>query len=178
MMYEKCIKCDRLGKDCVPNLYVMSVVEIREWARKLKEEKGWSNAYLSEISGVPKGTIDSNFSKRGGKCADVNYTTFAPILCALIGCKEEMLICNSQLPDDATLEFKNQELSQKVKQLEHDTETKKAEYEKRLSYLREQLEWRRRVIKFLMTVSCILITFILIELAIDWTNSGLGFFWR
>lgn len=108
----------------------------------------------------------------------MNYTTFAPILCALIGCEEEMLICNSQLPDDATLEFKNQELSQKVKQLEHDTETKKAEYEKRLSYLREQLEWRRRVIKFLMTVSCILITFILIELAIDWTNSGLGFFWR
>ena len=58
-MYDKCVKCDHLGKDCIPNFYAMDIGEIRDFARKLKEEKGWSNAYLSEVSGVPKGKIDS-----------------------------------------------------------------------------------------------------------------------
>ena len=71
-MYEKCIDCDRLGKDCIPNLYIMTSDEIRDWARKRKEFLGWSNADLSEKSGVPKGTIDSNFSKNPDKNADVN----------------------------------------------------------------------------------------------------------
>lgn len=88
-MYEKCLNCDRLGKDCIPNFYTMSVQEIRAWAKKMKEKKGWSNADLAKASGVPKGTIDSNLSKHARK--DVTYSTFAPILCALIGCEGEML---------------------------------------------------------------------------------------
>ena len=36
-MYEKCVECDRLGKDCIPNLYIMSADEIRDWARKIKD---------------------------------------------------------------------------------------------------------------------------------------------
>ena len=92
-MYEKCIGCDRLGKDCIPNLYIMDVEEIREWAREQKEYKGLTNAELSELSGVPKGTIDHSFSVRVGKHVDMNYSTFAPLLRALIGAEAEEMPC-------------------------------------------------------------------------------------
>ncbi len=62
-MYEKCISCERLGKDCFPNLYIMEVEEIREWAKLRMKYKGWTYADLSEASGVPKGTILIVFPK-------------------------------------------------------------------------------------------------------------------
>ena len=165
-MYEKCIKCEHLGKDCIPNLYVMSITEIRDWARSIKEEKGWSNAHLAELSGVPKGTIDSNFSRHKEKCSDVNYSTFAPVLCALLECEKEEMPC-SRFGDEYKEELKNEAI-----------EELKEEYEERVAYFKEQMAWRKHIIIFLIILSCVLISFISVELAIDWNNSGLGFFWR
>lgn len=159
-MYEKCIGCDRLGKDCIPNLYVMDVEEIREWARAQKEYKGLTNAELSELSGVPKGTIDHSFSARAGKRIDVNYSTFAPILCALIGAeKKEMLCCR---------QFERDEVSA----------VRIAEYEARIERTGALLKWRKQVIIFLIVMCSILICFILAGIVVDYMNENMGYFWR
>lgn len=176
-MYEKCIKCDRLGKDCIPNLYVMSVVEIRDWARKLKEAKGWTNAHLAEVSGVPKGTIDSNFSKRHGKCADVNYSTFAPVLCALLECEGSEMPCRNNNDDVAHLLEENAELRKEIEEINQRYDAMKADYNNRISYFKDHIRWKQKIIITLIIISCVLCAFILIGLAIDWQNNGLGFFW-
>ena len=172
-MYEKCVKCEHLGKDCIPNFYAMDIGEIRDFARKLKEEKGWSNAYLAEVSGVPKGTIDSNFSKNAGKAKDVNYSTFAPVLCALLG------NCNAEMPchcDDNNIIMSLMKNDRLKRQLDEMEETK-TEYDERLRYFKEQMRWRKHVIVFLIATCCVLIAFIMAGIAIDWMNNGIGFLW-
>lgn len=175
-MFEKCIKCQHLGNDCIPNIYTMSITEVRDWAKKLKEEKGWSNAYLAERSGVPKGTIDFNFCKAGGKCADVTYSTFAPMLCALLESDSTELPCERYIEersayDLSRLEAENSELRKHVEDL-------KEELDSRVSYFKEQMAWRKAVIKVLIGISCTMLLFILCELVIDWMDKGIGFFWR
>lgn len=166
-MYEKCLDCDRLGKDCIPNIYAMSVDEIRSWARKLKEKKGWTNSDLAKASGVPKGTIDSSFSKHGKK--DVNYSTFAPILCALIGGEKEMLCYKT---NETEIEKENIILQNHVQ----DIENLKAEYEKEIIYLKDQIQWKRKIIKIMIAISCILLFFVCAGLVVDWMNPNYGLF--
>ena len=167
-MYEKCLNCDRLGKDCITNFYTMSVQEIRAWAKKMKEKKGWSNADLAKASGVPKGTIDSSFSRHAGK--DVTYSTFAPILCALIGCEGEML-CFKDNARAEKIEAENASLRAQMASMKED-------YENRLAYFRDQLKWKKQVIIILITVSLILLAFVLIYAFIDLTHPDAGFFQR
>lgn len=166
-MYDKCIDCDRLGKDCIPNFYTMSVQEIRAWAKKMKEKKGWSNADLAKASGVPKGTIDSSFSRHAGK--DVTYSTFAPILCALIGCEGEMLCFKDNDAKAEEIESENAALRAQMAAMKDD-------YENRLTYFRDQLKWKKQMIVILIIVSLVLLAFVLIYAFIDLTNPGMGFF--
>lgn len=176
-MFEKCIDCDRIGKDCIPNLYVMSVEEIRDWTRKRKNYLGWSNSILSEVSGVPKGTIDCNFSKRPKKCHDVNYSTFAPVLCALIGSEIKEPCCRSQECDTVYLRQTEEENRNMKKTIAH-AEQKISEYNARIEYLKDGLRWRRKLVIFLLFISFIQLVIILAELCIDWQYRDLGFFWR
>lgn len=174
-MYEKCIKCDHLGKECIPNLYIMSITEVRDWLKKVKEEKGWSNAHLAEESGIPKGTIDSNFSKKSGKISDVNYSTFAPVITALIGC-DKALPCERQCADRLDIELKH--LEAENLELKKNIDELKEELDSRISYFKEQMAWKTAVIKILIGISCTMMIFILCELVIDWMDKGMGFFWR
>ena len=160
IVFEKCIKCDRLGKDCVPNVFIMHMDEIREWARKLKAYKRMSNAELSKRSGVPKGTIDMHFSNKTPYSADVNYSTFAPILCALIGCDNHEMPCPAER-----------------KESEEENE--------RIEYFKEQMRITQKTSAGRMKAVIILgvlfgITLILIILALlsDIRDPELGFLWR
>ena len=176
-MYEKCVKCDHLGKDCIPNLYAMNIGEIRDFARKLKEEKGWSNAHLAEVSGVPKGTIDSNFPKNG-KNSDVNNSTFSPILCALIGSNMQEMICNNFSESNKLLEEKVILLERENEELNRIMEDTKKEYNSRIEYLKKHIKYKEKIIAVLIVISCILLVFIMFGIVVDWQYSDIGFFWR
>lgn len=158
-MFEKCIKCDRLGKDCVPNVFIMPMDEIREWARNLKAYKHISNAELSKRSGVPKGTIDMHFSKKHPYSADVNYSTFAPILCALIGCANKEMPCPKEY------------------------EESKDESE-RIEYLKEQMRitqktsaGRMKAVIILGLLFGITLVLIILSLYVDSHDPEVGFIW-
>lgn len=170
-MYEKCIRCNRLGKDCIPNLYIMEVDEIRDWARKRKEFLGWSNAELAKASGVPKGTIDSNFSKRATASIDVNYSTFAPILRALIRCDSSEMECREESSNGG---YSAEEV-----------ETIIERGDERVVYLKEQImrlqktsDARIKAVIVLGVLLFVTLLLIIIFLIIDKENSGIGFFWR
>lgn len=156
-MYEKCIGCERLGKDCIPNLYIMDIDEIREWARAQKEYKCLTNAELSAMSGVPKGTIDHSFSPRA---KDVNYSTFAPLLRVLIGADIKEMPCSMELHS------------------EEGNEVRIAEYEARIARTDALLKWRKQVIVFLIVLCCILIGFVLAGIVVDFLDKSMGYFWR
>ena len=148
-MYEKCISCERLGKDCFPNLCVMEMEDIRTWAKLRLKYKGWTYADLSEASGVPKGTIAYSFSQKG---VDVNYSTFAPVLCALIDCPPGEYPCPEPSVDVSLLQEKYSQLEQENGELKlraneaegthrEDIRTTKAEKQKTIGALKQDLKF-------------------------------------
>lgn len=179
-MYEKCISCDKLGKECIPNLYVMDVAEIRNWARALKSSKGLSNADLAQLSGVPKGTIDYSFSV--GKNTDVNYSTFAPILRVLIGCTSAELPCRDESQDSAEiihrLEGENEFLKSCIEKTQLERKTTNASNADRSSFMQAEIERRNKVIIVLSVLLLVALFFIIAALAVDALNDSIGFFWR
>ena len=82
-MYKECLNCPKIGVSCDgPNFMALTAAEALEWCKLRKNHLKMSNAKLSEISGVPKGTIDRLLS---GEHLDFKYESIRPILRALIG---------------------------------------------------------------------------------------------
>lgn len=158
-MFEKCIKCEHLGKNCIPNLCVLPLEDVNKWAIKLKAYRGITNAELSERSGVPKGTIDMHFSKKKRHYPDVNYSTFAPILCALIGSQ------GMKCPKD--------KLDGNVEDVDHVIK----ESRKKIDYLKRIAELRLKAIIVLSFALGITLITIIIALLVDKFDPDLGFFW-
>lgn len=168
-MFEKCIKCEHLGKMCIPNVFIMPVGEMKEWQKKLKAHKKITNAELSELSGVPKGTIDGHFAAKS-HAVDVNYSTFAPIFCALVECEDTEMDCAVENTHGIT---------------EEDLQNLKDDYQEQIDFLKEQLEKSQDIAdarkNLVMTLgSFLFITLVLIigALIVDRLDPNLGFFWR
>ena len=181
-MYEKCITCDKLGKECIPNLYIMDVSEIRDWARELKAHKGISNAELANLSGVPKGTIDSNFSSHSGKHPDVNYSTFAPILRELIGCTAEEMPCKEDLQESSAvisrLERENEFLKYQIENYHNEKSIADSAGDDRRYFIQSEIKRKNRYILVLFVMLLICIAIIITALVTDALNDNLGYIWR
>ncbi|MBR4929734.1 MAG: hypothetical protein IKZ00_02925 [Bacteroidaceae bacterium] len=158
-MFDKCVSCERLGQDCVPNLFELSWPDLLEWWKKRQKHLGWTNQALSDKSKVPLGTI--NRIKTGED--DCKYSTMRMILHALTGGYDIEFPCQKKL--DA--EFAHIEILEKqcvelastneglVDRLQTITETHRndilaitSDYKERIEFLKEnnaflrkQLEW-------------------------------------
>ena len=93
-MFEKCIDCDRIGEDCVPNLMQLALADLLKWIDKRQHYLGWTNQRMADESTIPIGTINRI---KTGEYDDCRYHTIRKILVALIGgvagefpCKEKM----------------------------------------------------------------------------------------
>lgn len=93
-MFEKCIKCERLGQDCMPNLMQLDFPGLLKWLDQRQKFLGWTNQKLAEASTIPLGTINRI---KTGDYDDCRYYTIRRIQVALIGgvadefpCKEKM----------------------------------------------------------------------------------------
>ena len=149
-MFNKCVTCERLGKDCSPNFYSLSVEEVRNWARRRLDYLDWSYTDLSEASGVNVKTIGASFSKTG---CDIMYTTFAPMLCALVGSKKDELPCPISSEDIALkdqtikqqtgrislLETENEKLRSQLVQAEDIAREHRAEKQQAIDRLKQDL---------------------------------------
>lgn len=160
-MFDKCIICERLGQDCVPNLFELSWADLLNWWKKRQKFLGWSNQALSDKSGVPVGTI--NRIKAGED--DCKYSTMRMIIHALTGGYNVEFPCQKKLDAEfvhietlekqcAELTSANESLVLRLQTIEemhrNDIIAIVADYKERIeflkennAFLRDQFKWQQ-----------------------------------
>lgn len=153
-MFEKCIKCTRMGESCVPNLMLLPFPDLMQWCSKRQKHLEWTNQTLADKSKVPIGTI--NRIKAGEE--DCKYSTIRNILIALIGGTTDEFACTEQVENElrhmekleqqaaklAEVELKNKTLIERISSIDethrNDIRIIKQEYQEEIAFLKEQLK--------------------------------------
>lgn len=138
-MFEKCIKCARLGESCVPNLMLLPFPDLIQWWNKRQKYLGWTNQVLSDKSKVPVGTINRI---KAGDYLDCKYSTIKNILIALIGGTTDEFSCTEQV------ERELKQLEQ-MQQLEKEMSILRENDQKSIDNLLEQVDRLRKEIDYL-----------------------------
>ena len=164
-MFEKCIKCNRIGESCVPNLMLLPFSELLQWWDKRQKHLGWTNKILEDKSKVPLGTINRI---KGGDYMDCKYSTIKNILIALIGGTTDEFSCTDQVEKElqqmeqlekqaaklSVVEAENEMLRNRLKDVDkilqniderhrQDIRVIKQEYQEQVAFLRDELKaWR------------------------------------
>lgn len=122
-MFEKCLKCARMGESCVPNIMLLPFAELIQWCDKRQKHLNWTNQTLAERSNVPIGTINRI---KEGKYRDCKYSTIKHLLIALIGGTADEFSCTEQVARElqqvGVLEQQAKQLEQQTKELEQQIE--------------------------------------------------------
>ena len=158
-MFDKCIKCNRMGESCVPNLMLLPFADLIQWCNKRQSYLGWTNKKLSEISKVPDGTLSR--IKAGED--DCKYSTMKNLLIALIGGTTDEFHCTEQVANELrqierleqqaarlnVVEAENEKLksilSATDEQHRKDIRIIREEYQEQIAFLKEQLKaWQTR----------------------------------
>lgn len=157
-MFEKCIKCERLGESCVPNLMILNFSELMQWCVKRQKYLEWTNQILADKSKVPVGTINRI---KAGDYLDCKYSTIRNILIALIGGTTDEFPCTDLVEKElrqvealekqaaklAIVEKENEDLKLRLSKMDeqhrNDIRVVKAEYMEEITFLRDELKSRR-----------------------------------
>ena len=159
-MFDKCIKCERLGESCVPNLMLLDFPNLIQWANKRQKHLGWTNQTLADKSKVPIGTINRI---KAGDYLDCKYSTIKNILITLIGGTTDEFPCTEQVEKElkqlerfeqqteklAAIEKENKFLKNRLTKIDEqhrkDIRIIKEEYQEQIAFLKEQLKaWQSR----------------------------------
>ena len=159
-MFEKCIKCNRIGESCVPNLMLLPFENLIQWIDKRQRHLGWTNQDLADKSKVPVGTIKRI---KAGEYMDCKYSTIKSILIALIGGTTDEFSCTEQVEKEmrnmeqlerqaeklSAVEAENEMLKCRLSQIDelhrHDIRIIREEYQEQIAFLKEQLKaWQAR----------------------------------
>lgn len=158
-MFDKCIKCHKIGESCVPNLMLLPFAELLQWIDKRQKHLGWTNKVLAEKSRVPEGTIYRIKSAE----EDCKFSTMRNILLALIGGTTDEFACTEQVENElkhlealqaqaaklTAVEAENERLIARFRQIDEqhrqDIRAVKEEYQEQIAFLKEQLRaWQHR----------------------------------
>lgn len=147
-MFDRCITCQRIGQDCVPNLLALPWSDLLNWWKERQKFLGWTNQVLSDKSNIPVGTI--NRIKSGED--DARYSTMRSIIHALLGSYSVEFPCQKKLEQEfahiETLEKQCSELTSandalvaKMQTIEEvhrkDVAAIRAEYREQIDFLKE-----------------------------------------
>lgn len=157
-MFEKCIKCDRLGESCVPNLMILPFPDLIQWCIKRQKYLEWTNQTLADKSKVPVGTINRI---KAGDYLDCKYSTIRNLLIALVGGTTDEFPCNAQVEKElkqleqleeqaaklSATEKENKAMKAKLNKIEEqhrkDIRAVKEEYQEQVAFLKDELKaWR------------------------------------
>jgi hypothetical protein len=164
-MFEKCIKCNRIGESCVPNLMLLPFSELLQWWDKRQKHLGWTNKILEDKSKVPLGTINRI---KGGDYMDCKYSTIKNILIALIGGTTDEFSCTDMVEKElqqmeqlekqaaklSMVEAENAMLKERLRNIDElhrqdiriikqEFQEQKQEYKETIAFLREEIKERR-----------------------------------
>lgn len=165
-MFEKCIKCNRMGESCVPNLMLLPFSDLMQWCAKRQKHLEWSNQTLADKSKVPVGTI--NRIKAGEE--DCRYSTIRNILIALIGGTTDEFACTElvekelrQLEEHAQQAARLNEVEEKYKALidrmnnvdeqhRQDIRIIKGEYQEQIAFKDRQIDAKDKQIEWMQSL--------------------------
>lgn len=157
-MFEKCIKCNRIGESCVPNLMLLPFADLIQWIDKRQKHLGWTGKILADKSKVPEGTISRI---KAGEYPDCKYSTIKNILIALIGGTTDEFACTEQVEKElrqleqleqsvaklSAMEAENEMLRERLRQIDElhrrDIRAVKEEYQEQITFLKDELKARR-----------------------------------
>ncbi len=71
-----------MGENGQGNVLILNPMELIKWCKNRKQALGLSNSKLSEMSGVPIGTIDRIMS---GNYTEFKYSSIQPLIAILLG---------------------------------------------------------------------------------------------
>lgn len=142
-MFEKCIKCNRMGESCVPNLMLLQFSDLMQWCTKRQKHLEWTNQMLADKSKVPVGTINRI---KAGEYLDCKYSTIKNILIALIGGTTDEFACTEQVEKELKHIDQLEQQAAKMASVEKENEELKSrleEYRELNVFLKEELKaWR------------------------------------
>jgi vacuolar-type H+-ATPase subunit I/STV1 len=164
-MFDKCLKCNRLGESCVPNLMLLPFSELIQWSTKRQKHLGWTNQTLADKSKVPVGTINR---VKAGDYMDCKYSTIKQLLVTLIGGTTDEFSCTEQVERElqqmeqlekqaaklSVVEAENERLNARLQDVDKllqnideqhrkDIRAVKEEYQEQIAFLKEELKaWR------------------------------------
>lgn len=157
-MFDKCIKCNRMGESCVPNLMLLPFADLIQWCIKRQKHLEWTNQTLAEKSNVPVGTINRI---KAGEYLDCRYSTIKNLLIALIGGTSDEFSCTEQVTRElrqmeqleqqaaklSDVEAENARLKDILQNLDElhrkDIRIIKEEYQEQIAFLKDELKaWR------------------------------------
>lgn len=154
-MFEKCIKCTRIGESCVPNIMLLPFSELIQWCNQRQKHLAWTNKTLAEKSKVPEGTISRI---KAGEYLDCKYSTIKSLLITLIGGTSDEFSCTEQVERElrqmeqleqqaaklSVVEKENEEMRDRLSKLDElhraDIRAIRAEYQEQIVFLKEQLK--------------------------------------
>ena len=142
------------------DITALNPVDLIKWCKERKAALGYTNQKLSEMTGVPAGTIDRVFS---GKYAEFKYSTIQPIVSVLLGYREETP--EPKVEDEQgqfyydtiegyklVLENKNHEIEELKRA--YDALQKEKEYLKaQCADLKDHLKWLEKLVDKLTSVN-------------------------
>ena len=147
-MYEKCITCEKLGVNCVPNLMRLPFHELQHWCLERKKYLGWTSQELADKSGVPLGTVNRF---KSDDYIDCKYSTVHNIVIALIGGMHDEFTCNKVIAEELAQAEKFEKQAQKLSAVEKENEALRclnAEYKAEVEFLRDEAKaWRTLAMK-------------------------------
>lgn len=159
-MFEKCIKCNRIGESCVPNLMLLPFADLIQWCIKRQKHLDWTNQTLADKSTVPVSTINRI---KAGNYIDCKYSTIKNILITLIGGTTDEFACTEQVERElrqieqlekqtellSSVERENLILKDRLNNIDElhrkDIRIIREEYQEQIAFLKEQLRmWQTK----------------------------------
>lgn len=159
-MFDKCIKCPKIGESCVPNLWLLPFPELIQWCIKRQKHLGWSNQTWADKSNIPVGTINRI---KAGEYLDCKYSTIKSLAISVIGGTTNEFECTAQVENELRnlekleqqaaklflVEAENERLKNSFKEINEihrkDIRAIREEYQEQIAFLKEQLKaWQSR----------------------------------
>ena len=144
-MFDKCIRCPKIGESCVPNLMLLPFDDLIHWCIQRQKYLGLTNHELADKSKVPEGTIGRI---KGGDYMDCRYSTIKSVIIALIGGTKDEFSCTDQVEKELKQLEQMEHLATKLSSAEKENEELKLRLEE---YKEEKNRYAKIIDKFIDT---------------------------
>ena len=131
----------------IPEIMSLNPAELIAWCKQRKNSQGISNMKLSEMSGVPVGTIDRILA---GKYTEFRYSSIQPIVAVLVGYGEATPVPDEKDEQQAqyyydTIEGYKMIVDNKNHEIEELT-LMMNRYLDEIHFLKEHIKWMENVV--------------------------------